>query len=430
MANWKGYRSYQFNGNGHKITIDCEGTNTAALFAEVSGTVKNLTVAGTVKGGAATGNAYVVGIAAKLVSSASMIGCTNEAKISVNIEEAAGSQYVGGLFACGAAGNIVEDNVNAGAIDVYVKSPENVNVVGGITGFAYSSLKNCRNTADIVYDDDISSGKAQYLGGIAGRLKRTESHVIDGCVNEGNLTFKTQQATNNYLGGIVADAEGEKQEKNRNKLVACINKGDVISDSPATTTANSGKVRMGGLCGSHVDLDSCTNEGLVKINQGATGRTEYAIGGFCGIVSTGSWKNCKQLGDVVNNLGKANVLAHTGGFAGWVLGNIVIEDCGFDGNLTSTILYNYDQDKDKGDDLTHKNSGSAGIICGRISSDNSVKASNTKVYGTITRTINLNEEIETTDFTKSVPADSYLCAALQSSTSIFEATGTTCARSK
>lgn len=422
-----------FNGNGKTITINCQSSAaSAALFAKVSGTVKNLTVAGTVKGGTAEGNAYVAGIAAQLAENAVITGCTNKAKIEVKLDAAAGSQYVGGIYACGAVGNVVENNTNEGAISVEVTDAKNVNVVGGITGFAYSSMTNCKNVADIVYADAAGASvkKAQYLGGIAGRVDLTKGYVLNGCVNEGNVTLKTQQVANNYLGGIAGYAEKENVAEGRNSFKNCVNKGSVVSDSPATTTANAGKARMGGLSGGFIDMDSCTNEGLVKVNQGATGASEYAVGGLCGIGGTGTWKNCKQLGDVVNNLGTANLLAHTGGMAGWVLGTLVAEDCSLDANVSANILYNYDQDKSKGDDLTHKNSSCAGMVCGRINKTFSVTIKNSMLYGSLTRTINKNGETETTECKTAVPANEYLYGALQDATAVFTATGLTCAKTK
>lgn len=104
--------------------------------------------------------------------------------------------------------------------------------------------------------------------------------------------------------------------------------------------------------------------------------------------------------------------------AGWVLGNLVIENCAID----------YDQGK--GDDLTHKNSSCAGMICGRINKGFTVTVKDTKLYGSLKRTINKNGETETTEFKSSVPADSYLYGALQDATAKFTASGLTCAKSK
>lgn len=423
-----------FNGNGKTVTINCESSAASvALFAKVSGTVKNLTVAGSIKGGTAEGTAYIAGVAANLAENAVITGCTNKAKIEVKLDAAAASQYVGGIYACGAAGNVVENNTNEGAVEVYIKDAKNVNVIGGIAGYSYSSMKNCKNTARISYKDEVNNTKGTYMGGVIARLQVSKGYVLDGCVNEGEVIMNTVQVANSWLGGIAANAEAENltetAEKILNKFVNCENKGAVISDNPADATEKC-RTRLGGLCGGFVALEGCTNSGLVKINQGPAKATEYPIGGLCGIGGKGTWKNCKQLGDVVNNLGKANLLAHTGGMAGWVLGNLVIENCAIDANVSSNILYNYDKDKGKGDDLTHKNSSCAGMICGRINKGFTVTVKDTKLYGSLTRTINKNGETETTEFKSSVPADSYLYGALQDATAKFSASGLTCAKSK
>lgn len=423
-----------FNGNGHTITLNCESTaNKVGLFALMGGTVKNLTVAGSIKAGAPEGNTYIGTVAGFADYDAQIINCTNKAKIEVKAEITAGSQYVGGIAGAIEERSNIDGNVNEGEIIVDIVNAKNVNVIGGITGYAWSPIRNCKNIAAITYTDHTANKKAQYVGGIAARLWRTKGFTVEGCVNEGNLTLRTVQIANNLLGGICGDAEAENvtdQTKTINTFRNCVNKGIILSDSPETTTANSGKARMGGLCGSFVALESCINEGLVKINQGATGASEYAVGGFCGIGGTGTWKNCKQFGDVVNNLGVKNLSAHTGGMAGWVLGTLVVENSAIDANVSSSVLYNYDQDKGKGDDLTHKNSSSAGLVCGRITKAFSMTVKDTKVYGMLTRIINKNVETETTDCTKAVPADSYLCGALQDKTAVFTATGLTCEKSR
>lgn len=423
-----------FNGNGHKITINCETTaNYAGLFAVMGGTVKNLTIDGTVKGGAASGNAYIGSVAGFADYDAQIINCTNKAKIEVKAEITAGSQYVGGIAGAIEERSNIDGNVNEGEIIVDIVNAKNVNVIGGITGYAWSPLRNCKNLGNITYTDETANNKAQYVGGIAARLWRTKGFTVENCVNEGNLTLKTVQIANNLLGGICADAEAENVTdvtKTINILKNCVNKGIILSDSPETTVANSGKARMGGLCGSFVALESCTNEGLVKVSQGATGKSEYAVGGLCGIGGTGTWKYCKQLGDVVNNLGVNNILAHTGGMAGWVLGTLVIEDAAIDSNVSSSILYDYDQDKGTSGDLVHKNSSCVGLICGRINNTFSVTILNSKVYGTLTRTINKNGETETTDVSNFVPADNYLYGAVQSAQAIFTSNGLSCEKSR
>lgn len=423
-----------FNGNGHTITLNCESTaNKVGLFALMGGTVKNLTVAGSIKAGAPEGNTYIGTVAGFADYDAQIINCTNKAKIEVKAEITAGSQYVGGIAGAIEERSNIDGNVNEGEIIVDIVNAKNVNVIGGITGYAWSPIRNCKNIAAITYTDHTANKKAQYVGGIAARLWRTKGFTVEGCVNEGNLTLKTVQIANNLLGGICADAEAENVTdvtKTINILKNCVNKGIILSDSPETTIANSGKARMGGLCGSFVALESCTNEGLVKVSQGATGKSEYAVGGLCGIGGTGTWKYCKQLGDVVNNLGVNNILAHTGGMAGWVLGTLVIEDAAIDSNVSSSILYDYDQDKGTSDDLVHKNSSCVGLICGRINNTFSVTILNSKVYGTLTRTINKNGETETTDVSNFVPADNYLYGAVQSAQAIFTSNGLSCEKSR
>lgn len=397
------------DGNGKTITINCTSdAESVGLFSKLSGTVKNLTIAGSITATAA--KASVGAIAGTLAEKATIFGCTNNANIIVNnIGE--GQYTVGGIYGTGALNNRITNNKNNGDISVTVAKPSASCVVAGVAGFAYSDVSKCTNTGKITYTDNESNAKAFYIGGVIGRLVVATKLTIEECTNEGPVTAKSYQVANSYAGGVVGYGNSESVD-NANTFKTLINKGEVLSDAPVSTTANTGKTRMGGISGGSGLMEGCINYGTVQANNGGTGASEFAIGGLTGMAAHNA-KDCHNFGNVVNNTTVKNILAHTGGLFGWVTLSLTIEDCSVDADITSTTLYNYDADKNTSADLTHENSSCAGILIGRLKSSCVATIKSATIFGTMTRTINANEEKKVIDFRATVPADTYLYGAVQ-----------------
>lgn len=165
------------DGNGKTVTINLTSGSPAGLIGTLKwgSTVKNLTVAGTVK---VSGNAG--GIAGKLGSSTKILNCVNKANITgVAVAGIAGdaSGSISGIeiSGCRNEGTIIGTGHAAGI------SANMNNGAGTISG--------CSNAGAIT-----SSGYAN-AGGIAGYANKI---AIDTCYNIGAITHTAQ----NFAGGI------------------------------------------------------------------------------------------------------------------------------------------------------------------------------------------------------------------------------------
>ena len=146
-----------FDGNGHTVTLNItSGSANTGLFKKLVGgaTVKNVTTAGTVSGGASTG-----AIAGNADGKVSIFNCKNTTTVT---------------------------GTGKG--------------VGGILGYSYpangyATIESCANTGAIV-----AEGKQQ-IGGIAGNLEG--AHVIRNCYNTGSVT-----ATSGFAGIVGRGTKG------------------------------------------------------------------------------------------------------------------------------------------------------------------------------------------------------------------------------
>ena len=403
-----------FDGNGKTLTVNYSGSDEqAGIFATLDGTVKNLRVAGSFTT-TATAKVTLGAVAGKLGEKAQIVGCTNTAGIAMNVD-ASGTTVIGGIFGQGAAGNVIADNTNEGRITVRRKTPGDAAAVAGVGGWAYSDVTGCVNKGEIRYSDEVSAAKAVYVGGVLGRLDIGKGYVVEDCRNEAPVTLATAQAANNLLGGIAAYANGENRDT-PNTIRNCENRGDVLADAPVSDKAKTGQARMGGICGGTAVFEGNTNYGKVEARGGDKGASEFSIGGISGMIAHDA-TGCRNFGDVLNNTGRENLLAHTGGLFGWATLAFTITDCALDADVVSTTLYNYDGDKGTTADPAHENSSCAGILVGRIKSKIEVTVESVKIYGKLTRTINAEGQTRTIDFTTTVPADNYLYGALQDAAS-------------
>lgn len=250
--NWTPIAAFsgELDGGGHTVSrFYCKATDTAALVAKNSGTVKNLTVSGKVVGGdntaaiaakntgiienctalvQITGGNYTAGIAA--VNSGTVRRCTNGGAVS-------GAQYVGGV--CGqnkgtkTAVTLVEDCVNTGMIRAAGY------MLGGIVGdndgysddFAKTTVCHCANSGHIIGTAAILRA---YVGGAVGRNNGTVNGLYNtGCVES--------------LGGCVGGALGlnlTKAVKADIYNVADVMGGDYEDDGYPTDNAVSTEAEL------------------------------------------------------------------------------------------------------------------------------------------------------------------------------------------
>ena len=226
-----------FDGNNKSITnlsmTNTTGNHNGLFGMLIGGSIKNLTVGGTVAGGDTTG-----GIVGSAVSS-TISGCTNNASVT-------GSYYAHG----GIAGSIVNTKVlncrNTGGV-------AGSYCTGGIVGYANtrSAIHRCSNSGTI-------SNYSQYHGGIAGYFYNTavngDTVGIFACRNTGSVTGGS------YTGGVVG----------------YVYYSNVDSCSNTISLTTSGYSYVGGVVGYayYTKIRRCSNRGNVP-------GSSY-VGGICG----------------------------------------------------------------------------------------------------------------------------------------------------
>lgn len=244
-----------FDGGEHTISelyVNKEGSDYQGLFGVVQGgTVKNLTVKGTVKGG--TNVAGIVGWSYNGI----VENCHSYVEVS-------GTKYVGGIVGqnntasctvsnCTNNGPVKGTNERIGGIVGFnkgiVQNCGNINVVdgatyvGGITGFSQESVSGCYNVGDV-------SGTSTYVGGVVGRNYNSSATATD-CYNTGTVT---SNGTN--VGGVIGNNDGGTAKN-------CYNVGGV-----------SGGATVGGVVGYNTGTvancyygGDCTTRGIQNVDR-------------------------------------------------------------------------------------------------------------------------------------------------------------------
>ncbi len=377
-----------FDGDGKKITTS------APLFADLSGTVKNLTIEGAVDGT----DAQTGALAAKSTDGCNVEKVTNNANVTVSAASLKG--YGDGIYGAGFVAYITgtstfKDCVNNGSVtsetthvsgfvgfandndltftgctnNGLVKNEKAKTRTGGFVGvngknkdgktFAIT-LTNCKNTADITGGDQV--------GGLVGW---TMSYVVlKNCSNSGKVV-----STQNYAGGLVS-RPGDDYTKTymdcpTSTFTNCTNSGEVIS-------FNSQAAGMASYVCTPIECTGCTNSGKITVDKNGEGTNGYAAGmigkaavaaakhyvvctdctntgelyggqvaaGICGSAGFGNadgvnnagdkhytFKNCKNTGKLTG------VKTYAGGIVGYVYGDsgsgqyAVLDNCVNTGDL-------------------------------------------------------------------------------------------------
>ncbi len=182
-----------FDGNGKTVTLnidaptDKSGDTFDALFGVVTGTIKNVTVTGSVKG-----SNKVAGVVGKLYSSGRIENCVNYATVY-------GRKNVAGITGVAFDSACVVNCINYG--DISGKAISNGVDLGGIVGCIWNSnssktyIINCSNAGNL-------KGEGGNVGGICGLF---QSGKIEGCFNAGTVTASQHEGT------IVGGAQNDNQ---------------------------------------------------------------------------------------------------------------------------------------------------------------------------------------------------------------------------
>ena len=372
---WKAIGSYAapfagvFDGDGYSVvglnynsTLTNDVANSGhALFSTISGTVKNLTVSGTVSsvarytavvvgnnaGGTVTnctayGAVYgygnvggVVGISNGLIS-----GCVNYADVYDNA--VTGAYRFGGVVGTLATGS-VSDCVNYGAVKVKTGSGPIAGVVGYMEGAA-TTVSGCINYGYVNYVKTVAASTMTYTGGVVG-LSSGES--VTDCKNYGPVDGADR------IGGVLAWTRTATltNSVNHGAVIGTQYVGGVIgvSRKPVTNCKNYGMVRAtssncGGIVGSMLStVSNCVNHGDIYSSGTSHGGIVGALSAESGLGEEAKITGSKNYGKVINTCTGTNATA--GGIAGRSDSIVdsklyaVIESCENFGAVTSDGSY-------------------------------------------------------------------------------------------
>ena len=242
----------EFDGNGKSVTLDVwrnlaglydiELTkDVTGLFGFNCGTIRNLTVKGSVYGGqrvgaiaGVNGDYYPVGTRGYSGARAYqgvIENCVNQAEVK-------GTGCVGGIVGMNVGGmdNHLYENRsdarsqitgcrNEGIVGLTGSRELKREMIGGIAGYsAAGNITDCQNTADI-------SGE-RIVGGIVGKVggdasqEETYLQVIQNCENTGNVKYTEEQSIHGRTGlgaiaGAIQDDERPQEINIENIFVNC-----------------------------------------------------------------------------------------------------------------------------------------------------------------------------------------------------------------
>ena len=253
------------DGNGHTITVS------APLFGEISGTVKNLTIAGTVPAPASSENTGAL------------------AKVS--------------------KGALVLENVkNTATVSGVLKNENTQFATGGLIGQANGALTvtNCANTATVT---------GQTAGGFVGYVNGDVAATFKGCVNTGKVTNAGADSANKFvdevygniyfgLGGVVGTVNGKATVA----FEDCKNAGHI----EALTV----KVPSGGILGSFHVIDNAESAVGMSVSFKNCENTAL-ITGTWQTGGIGGWIKAPVTADGCKNSGKiTSAKSYCGGIFG------------------------------------------------------------------------------------------------------------------
>ena len=322
--------TYVLDGQGYTLT---NNTATSSLIKTLpaSGSIKNLTMAGTMRATSATANIEVAAFV-HTVSGGSIEDCTNEM-----VFETSAKTVIFGAFARTITSGKISRCVNNADMNIVmnVKNATTSELTsiksfgGGLVATCFAptamvQIENCVNNGDIDITIDAGTTSGVNRAGYAGVLGYVSGTAADkypkliNCANNGSVKLAfvedvTGRAKVQYsVGGIVGLSAG------------------VAASASGLNTAAISAVDSGKHC--HLYLESCTNTG--RVQNGATSSGDSAdptikvyTGGIAGTViglsdSHSKLINCVNIGEVVpysvkvNHYQRAAICGVCGGFLG------------------------------------------------------------------------------------------------------------------
>ena len=321
------------DGQSHSIT----GWTSAgvSLFEEISGTVKNFTLAASCNLQFDSAPAAQFGfVTLDVASGGTLDGITNNAGITQTVSvTGAGSAVLAPL--AGRSYGLVQNCTNNGNVAITATAASQNVYLGGIVGYINSgdklALSNNVNNGDISYRVN-AAGKYIYLGGIAAGTSTAaiasataSKGTIDACLNTGNITYISTNGgsleenagtagSGNYIkvGGVIGYWEGNVTNCT-NGISGNTEKGKVTVTIP---TRENGACATGPAIGGIAafvlrNMTGCNNYGKVTVsgtfagggtgNQGCGVTGEFAAGGVVGQIGPSADATSYALDDCHNH---------------------------------------------------------------------------------------------------------------------------------
>ena len=279
-----------FDGNGHTVTT------TVPLFATLSGTVKNLTIEGSVASLDITfdSNTCTAALAAYAKGAVTVENVCNKANIA-STKTSAGIIAIADTYGNGPL--VIKNCQNDGNIESTKKA-------GGILGFttgADVTVEDCVNNGNVTCTGDEQYA---YVGGVVGHFAKTSSPyptaadawlVMRNCVNNGKVKLYR-----GYCAGVLGFSYGHIE------LFSCVNNGEIENIDHADGKA------AGIYCASStrdsvcsIYIKDCVNYGTIKGTYHAAGIAAF-LGNGAAESSTYNYtiKHCANFGEIILNPNK------------------------------------------------------------------------------------------------------------------------------
>ena len=247
-----------FDGNGHSITglyINASDSNYQGLFGYVGpdGTVKNLTVSGTVSV-SVIGIGFHIGGVVGQNNGGIVTNCHNTVEVSGSSSgDESDSIFIGGVVGYNSSGTITNCS-NTSTVSGSGNIHDNISV-GGVVGENSGTITNCFNTGTVSGNGSVSGiyGDSISVGGVVGVSR---GGTVTNCYNTGTVSSDNSAAN---IGGVVGYFTCDDDYK-QGTVINCYNAGTV--DGSARNAG--GVVGFELIIREEVTVTNCYNTGAVR----------------------------------------------------------------------------------------------------------------------------------------------------------------------
>lgn len=327
-----------FEGNDKTIT-----GLTKPFFADLQGTVQNLTLNSTVSSTDRALHFDALAIFAEKLTGGTLSSCTSAGSVTYTPSEAIanGTRLVAGIVGQAASGTI-SGCINNATLSVpagSVSGHDAIIEVGGIVarlGESNTSNASCSNSTNtgsisVGIDGSGSHNWATRIGGVIGYVinRKSSAPVLNTLANKGAVQYSGICGGQLSVGGVVGYMyENSSNSTHTNStLSGCTNHASVTVTSEARV-ATQNDINVAGIAAVLSNaMSDCNNHGNISNSGTFSGtKSDICIGGIAGnSKGYGAISNCHNYNSgslvagntgTVQNAGAGNIIA-IGGLAGW-----------------------------------------------------------------------------------------------------------------